>query len=136
MTASAAHEPVATGLGRIGQIAMTVKDLRSAVTFYRDVLGLPLLFEAPPGLAFFDCAGQRLMLAEPEDGDAPRGSSILYFSVPDVHASHATLRDRGVHFVDEPHLVARLADREIWMAFLRDPEENLMALMAEVPTSS
>ena len=136
MTASAAHEPVATGLGRIGQIAMTVTDLRGAVAFYRDVLGLPLLFEAPPGLAFFDCAGQRLMLAEPEDGDAPRGSSVLYFSVPDVHASYETLRARGVRFVDEPHLVARLADREILMAFLRDPEENLLALMAEVPRSA
>ena len=136
MTASAAQEPVATPLGRIGQIAMTVQDLPGAVRYYRDVLGLPLLFEAPPGLAFFDCAGQRLMLAAPEDGDAPRGSSILYFSVPDVHASYETLRARGVRFVDEPHLVARLADREIWMVFLRDPEENLMALMAEVPLSA
>ena len=133
MTASATHEPVATGLGRIGQIAMTVQDLPGAVTFYRDVLGLPLLFEAPPGLAFFDCAGQRLMLSRPEDGDAPRGNSVLYFVVPDVHAAHATFRARGVQFVDEPHLVARLADREIWMVFLRDPEENLLALMAEVP---
>ena len=133
MTASAAHEPVATGLGRIGQIAMTVRDLRGAVTFYRDVLGLPLLFEAPPGLAFFDCAGQRLMLAEPEAGEAPRGSSVLYFSVPDLRASYEMLRARGVRFVDEPHLIARLADREVWMVFLRDPEENLLALMAEVP---
>lgn len=133
MTASAAPASTATGLGRIGQIALTVRDLRGAVTFYRDVLGLPLLFEAPPRLAFFDCAGQRLMLGEPEDGEAPRGNSVLYFSVPDVHAAHATLVARGATFVDAPHLVARLADREIWMAFLRDPEENLLAIMAEVP---
>ncbi len=137
MTASAAQEPgsasAATGLGRIGQIAMNVRDLRGAIAFYRDVLGLPLLFEAPPRLAFFDCAGQRLMLGEPEDGEAPRGNSVLYFSVPDVHAAHATLAARGVTFVDAPHLIARLPDREIWMAFLRDPEENLLAIMAEVP---
>ena len=130
---AATAQPTTSILGPIGQLALAVPDVRAAVRFYRDDLGLPLLFEAPPGLAFFDCAGQRLMLAGPEDGDAPRGNSILYFSVPDVHASHAMLRDRGVHFVDEPHLVARLADREIWMAFLRDPEENMMALMAEVP---
>lgn len=136
MTASAAHEPDATGLGRIGQIAMTMHDLPGAVAFYRDVLGLPLLFEAPPGLAFLDCAGQRLMLAGPEGDDAPRGNSILYFHVPDVHAAHATLLARGVRFVDAPHLVARLADREIWMTFLRDPEANLLALMAEVPIAS
>jgi methylmalonyl-CoA/ethylmalonyl-CoA epimerase len=136
MTASAAHETVATGLGRIGQIAMTMQDLRGAVAFYRDVLGLPLLFEAPPGLAFFDCAGQRLMLARPEDGEEAHGNSVLYFTVPDVRAAHATLRARGVRFVDEPHLVARLADREIWMAFLRDPEENLLAIMAEVPLTA
>ncbi|GLC24432.1 glyoxalase [Roseisolibacter agri] len=136
MTTSAADALAATGLGRIGQIAMTVRDLRGAVTFYRDVLGLPLLFEAPPRLAFFDCAGQRLMLGEPEDGEAPRGNSVLYFSVPDVHAAHATLTARGVTFVDAPHLIARLADREIWMAFLRDPEENLLAIMAEVPLTN
>ena len=136
MTASAAHASAATGLGRIGQIALTVRDLRGAVTFYRDVLGLPLLFEAPPRLAFFDCAGQRLMLGEPEDGEPPRGNSVLYFSVPDVHAAHATLTERGVPFVDAPHMIARLADREIWMAFLRDPEENLLAIMAEVPLSA
>ncbi|MGZ8493327.1 MAG: VOC family protein, partial [Gemmatirosa sp.] len=108
MTASATPETTATGLGRIGQIAMTMHDLPGAVAFYRDVLGLPLLFEAPPGLAFFDCAGQRLMLARPEDGESARGSSVLYFTVPDVHAAHATLLARGVRFVDAPHLVARL----------------------------
>jgi methylmalonyl-CoA/ethylmalonyl-CoA epimerase len=133
MTASGAHETTATGLGRIGQIAMTMQDLPVAVAFYRDVLGLPLLFEAPPGLAFFDCGGQRLMLARPEDGEAAGGNSVLYFTVPDVQAAHATLLRRGVRFVDAPHVVARLADREIWMAFLRDPEENLLAVMAEVP---
>jgi methylmalonyl-CoA/ethylmalonyl-CoA epimerase len=123
-------------LGRIGQIAMTMRDLPAAVRFYRDTLGLPLLFEAPPGLAFFDCAGQRLMLAAPEGGgEAPRGHSVLYFAVPDVRAAHQALLARGVAFVDEPHLVAKLSDREVWMTFLRDPEENLLALMAEVPVS-
>jgi methylmalonyl-CoA/ethylmalonyl-CoA epimerase len=128
MTASAAVQ-----LGRIGQIAMTMRDLPAAVRFYRDELGLPLLFEAPPGLAFFDCGGVRLMLSAPEGAGEVRGNSVLYFSVPDVAAAYGAMRERGVVFVDEPHLVARLADREVWMVFLRDPEENLLGLMAEIP---
>jgi methylmalonyl-CoA/ethylmalonyl-CoA epimerase len=132
MTASATQE-TGTGLGRIGQIAMGVRDLDAAVAFYRDALGLPLLFTAPPGLAFFDCAGLRLMLARPEDGAAPTGNSTLYFTVPDIHAAHAAMRARGVRFVDAPHLIARLPDREVWMVFLKDPEENLLGLMSEVP---
>ena len=132
MTASAARE-TGTELGRIGQIAMGVRDLDAAVAFYRDALGLPLLFTAPPGLAFFDCAGVRLMLARPEDGAEPTGNSTLYFTVPDIHAAHASLTARGVAFVDAPHLIARLADREVWMVFLKDPDENLLGLMSEVP---
>lgn len=120
-------------LGRIGQIAMTVRDTARAVAFYRDVLGLPLLFEAPPGLAFFDCGGLRLMLASPEDGAEPRGNSPLYFTVPDLHAAHATLTARGATFVDTPHLVARMPDHELWMVFLHDPDQNILALMSEVP---
>jgi methylmalonyl-CoA/ethylmalonyl-CoA epimerase len=136
MTASAAPETIATPLGRIGQIAMTMHDLPGAVAFYRDVLGLPLLFEAPPGLAFFDCGGQRLMLARPEGGEAARGNSVLYFAVPDIHAAHGALSARGACFVDAPHLIARLADREVWMAFLRDPEDNLLGVMSEVPLTA
>ena len=132
MTASATQE-TGTGLGRIGQIAMGVRDLDAAVAFYRDALGLPLLFTAPPGLAFFDCAGLRLMLARPEGDAAPVGNSTLYFTVPDIHAAHASLTARGVPFVDAPHLIARLPDREVWMVFLKDPEENLLGLMSEVP---
>ena len=128
MTASAAVQ-----LGRIGQIAMTMRDLPAAVRFYRDELGLPLLFEAPPGLAFFDCGGVRLMLSAPEGAGEVRGNSVLYFSVPDVAAAYGAMRERGVVFVDEPHLIARLPDREVWMVFLRDPEENLLGLMAEIP---
>ena len=132
MTASTARE-TGTGLGRIGQIAMGMRDLDAAVAFYRDALGLPLLFTAPPGLAFFDCAGLRLMLARPEGDTAPNGNSTFYFTVPDIHAAHASLSARGVPFVDAPHLIARMPDHELWMCFLRDPEQNLIGLMSEVP---
>lgn len=120
----------ATGPARIGQIRIPVRDLARAVGFYRDTLGLRFLFEVP-GMAFFDCGGVRLMLGVPDEGAAEGPGSILYYVVPDIHAAHEALRQRGAAFVDQPHLVARMPDHELWMTFLRDPEENLLALMSE-----
>jgi methylmalonyl-CoA/ethylmalonyl-CoA epimerase len=117
---------------RIGQVAIPVEDLERAVGFYRDVLRLPLLFRAPPGLAFFDCGGVRLMLSRPEGEGAPGAAGLLYYVVGDLAAAHDDLAGRGVEFLDPPHLVARLPDHELWMAFCRDSEGNTLALMSEV----
>lgn len=119
------------GLSTIGQIAVHVQDLERAVAFYRDRLGLRFLFQAPPGLAFFDAGGVRLMLSRPE-GDAG-GTSILYFKVEDIRAATAALRDRGVAIVDEPHVIAEMDTYDLWMAFFRDSEGNMHGLMNEVP---
>ena len=130
---TAAAQPTTSVLGPLGQIALQVPDVPAAVRFYRDLLGLRLLFEAPPGLAFFDLAGVRLMLSAPEQGQAAAPSTgALYFRVADIGAAHAALRARGVAFEDEPHLVARMPDHELGMAFLKDPGGNLLGLMAEV----
>jgi methylmalonyl-CoA/ethylmalonyl-CoA epimerase len=117
---------------RIGQIAVVVQDLDRAVAFYRDALGLRFLFQAPPKLAFFDCGGVRLMLDVPEEAEFKHSSSILYYRVDDIQGTWAALRGRGVEFRDEPHLVARMPDHELWMAFFRDTEGNTLALMSEV----
>ena len=117
---------------RIGQIAIPVADLERAVAFYSDVLGLRLLVRAPPGLAFFDCGGVRLMLSKPEGADAPARAGILYYLVPDIRAAHAVRVERDVTFVQPPHAVARLPDHELWLALCRDSEDNLLALMSEV----
>ena len=120
----------ATGLSRIHQISMRTHDVERAVHFYRDILGLPFLFAAPPRLAFFDCAGVRLMLSTPEPGfDHP--GSILYFAVDDIRQMHDTLASRGVAFRTEPHKIATLADREVWLADFEDTEGNTLALMSE-----
>jgi methylmalonyl-CoA/ethylmalonyl-CoA epimerase len=119
------------GLSTIGQISVRARQLDRAVEFYRDTLGMKHLFTVP-GLAFFDCAGVRLMLGLPEKPEFDHPGSILYFRVPDIHAAHRTLGERGVQFVDEPHLIAKLPDHDLWMCFFRDSEENLMALMCEV----
>src|SRR4051794_39751591 len=118
-------------LGPVGQIALTIGDLPRSITFYKDALGLPLLFQAPPGLAFFDCGNVRLMLSIPEAEFKPGGGSVLYFKVSDIEATHAALAMRGVPFVDTPHLITRMPTYELWMTFLKDPDGNTIALMEE-----
>jgi predicted enzyme related to lactoylglutathione lyase len=119
------------GLSEIGQIAINVADLRRAVAFYRDTLGMRFLFEAPGGLAFFDCGGIRLMLGVAEKAEFNRPASILYYKVDDINAAYATLMSRGVSFIDAPHLIAKLPAHELWMSFFRDSEDNVLALMEE-----
>lgn len=118
-------------LDRIGQIALPVQELDRAVDFYQDVLGMPLLFVAP-GMAFFDCGGIRLLLGNSGD-DPEHRSSILYFRVDDIHRVRASLVERGVTFLQEPQLVHRAADHDLWLGFFRDSEDNVLALMSEVP---
>jgi predicted enzyme related to lactoylglutathione lyase len=120
------------GISRIGQIAINARDVERAVSFYQDVLGLKLLFKAGPGLAFFDCGGVRLMVTRPEKAEFDHPGSILYFAVPDIQGAHARMKEKGAQFEDEPHLIARMPDHDLWMVFFRDSEGNLMGLMSEV----
>ncbi len=119
------------GLRAIGQIALHVSDADRAEKFYRDTLGLALLFRFG-NLVFFDCDGVRLML---EGGHEPRGPGhaafCIYFRVNGIEAAVARLKSNGVYFEHEPHQVAKMPDHELWMAFLRDPDNNLLALMEE-----
>ncbi|HEY7898724.1 MAG TPA: VOC family protein [Gemmatimonadaceae bacterium] len=122
---------VVPSLDRVGQIAINVHDVDRATTFYRDVLGMKFLFAAPPGLAFLDCGGVRLMLTTPESAQHASMSSVIYYVVPDVAEAHRSLVTRGVVFEDEPHIVARMGTIALWMVSLRDTEGNLLALMCE-----
>lgn len=119
-------------LSQIGQIAVPVSDIGRAVAFYRDILGMQFLFQAPPGLAFFDCDGIRLMLDAPTKAQSENHSSIIYFKVPDLRHAFKVLSARGVEFEGEPHLIAKMPDHELWMAFFRDPDRPLLALMSEI----
>jgi len=118
-------------LDQIGQIAVPVSDIERAVAFYRDTLRMRFLFQAPPGLGFFDCAGVRLMLDAPAKAQSENYSSVIYYRVADLDTAFETLSARGVVFEEKPHLMAKLLDHELWMAFFRDPDENLLALMSE-----
>jgi predicted enzyme related to lactoylglutathione lyase len=120
----------AVKLSTIGQICVTVRDLARATAFYRDVLGVPYLFEAP-GMAFFQAGDTRLMLGLPEN-EQQNFASILYFRVEDINGTYSDLKERGVAFTHEPRLVHRGTQSDLWLAFFSDPDSNTMALMSEV----
>lgn len=117
-------------LGPVRQIALTVKDLARATAFYRDTLGLPLLFEVP-SLAFFNLHGVRLMLSPGEGEPKEPHGTVLYYQTDDLERAVTSLRQRGVKIVRDAHLVAKMPDHELWMAFLEDSEGNLLGLISE-----
>ena len=121
----------AFGLNQVGQIAVPVADIDRAVRFYRDTLGMKFLFQAPPGLGFFDVGGVRLMLDAPAAAHAG-SASVIYYKVPDIQSACKTLKERGVTLEAEPNVIAKLPDHDLWMAFFRDPDQNLLAMMSEV----
>ena len=117
-------------LSALGQIALPVSDADRAEAFYGGQLGLPKLFRFGH-LVFFDCGGVRLML-EGNSDDAGRVEGVcLYYRVTGIEQAHRELKERGVAFDDPPHLIARMPDHELWMAFFRDPDRNLLAIMEE-----
>jgi predicted enzyme related to lactoylglutathione lyase len=119
------------GLGRIGQIHVSVSDVDRAVVFYRDVLGIRFLFQVPgQPMAFFDCDGVRLYLGVPESPEF-RSSPVLYFDVPDMDEAYDALTQRGIGFVDRPHVVHRTDETELWMAAFTDPDGTNLVLMSE-----
>ena len=114
----------------VAQIAIIVRDLERAKRFYGDLLGLEWLFDAPPGLSFFQCGATRLMLAPPE-GPETAGISIVYYQVEDIEDAHRSLADADVAFETAPHVIARLGDKDLWLAICRDPDGNMVGLMSE-----
>lgn len=122
-----------SNIQQVGQIAIAVSNIDKAVAFYRDILGLELLFEAPPGLAFFDCGGIRLMLTVLQGDPKDHHTSTIYYKVVDVRDAQEELEQKGVKFVQNAQLVATMPDHELWMGFIRDPDQNLIGIMAELP---
>ena len=126
------NNPNAPVLSEIGQIAIVVRDVARATTFYRDALGLKFLFAAGPNLAFLAAGSVRLMLTTPQGHGEAGKNSILYFKVDDLAAAHAAVVARGAKNERAPGLMAKMPDHELWMAFVRDPDENIVGLMSEV----
>ena len=124
------------GLSTIEQIAVNAHDIERATAFYRDKLGMKHLFSVPPNLAFFDCDGIRLMLSLPAKPEFDHPSSIIYFNVADLQLAHSTLSERGVQFEEGPTFVADMGTYDLWLASFRDSENNILALMSNVPKKS
>lgn len=116
----------------VGQLLIQVTDLDRATEFYRDKLGCRFLFSAPPQMSFYQTGNVRLLVAVPEDG-RPAPGSMLYFKVTDIEGIHATLRGRGVEFLNEPRVVHRGSGYDLWLCEFRDPDGNPLALMEERP---
>ena len=125
--------PIGPTLNQIGQIFVNVKDLERAIAFYRDILGMTFLFQAPPNMAFFDCGGIRLMLGIADRADLDHPASIIYYKVEDIERIYETFKARGVEFIVKPHLVAPMPIYDLWLADFKDSEGNFLALMSEVP---
>ncbi len=127
----------AVSFNKIRQIAVPVTEIVEATRFYRDVLGMRHLFDAPPQLSFFDCGGVQLMLSGPEAGgkDAETQHPILYYDVADIKATHAKLTAAGAATIEQPHVIARMGGREIWIAFVSDGQGNMVGLMSDVAES-
>jgi predicted enzyme related to lactoylglutathione lyase len=122
---------MATELGPIGQIHLSVSDIDRALPFYRDVLRLPQVFDVPSKtMAFFQCGDSRLYVGEAEPG-RDVSHPLLYFSVDEIDEAHRDLEGRGVLFEGPPHIVHEDESAQLWLAFFRDPDGTLLALMEE-----
>src|SRR6185503_19916171 len=120
------------GITGVGQVSINVHDVQRAIGFYRDVLRLPLLFEIP-NAAFFQAGDVRLYLAIAETREFDHPASVLYYRVPDIQAAYAAVTAAGAQGEHEPRMIARMPDHDLWLAFFRDTEGNVAALMSEVP---
>jgi methylmalonyl-CoA/ethylmalonyl-CoA epimerase len=120
-----------TMVQKVGQIGVPVKDLNRALNFYKEILGLSLLFNTD-SMAFFECNGLRLMLSLPEKDKFAHSSSVIYFQVTNINDTYERLVGKEVIFIDKPHVVAKMGQTETWMSFFKDTEDNTHAFMSEV----
>ena len=120
----------------VAQFLIPVDDLDRGVSFYRDTLGLPFLFAAPPQMTFFQCGDVRLLVGVMPRGQTAQRGSAIYFQVPDIHAVFKTLTERGVSFEGEPHIVYTTPESDLWLAEFKDPDGNQLALMGSTPKTA
>ncbi|WP_394174153.1 VOC family protein [Thalassotalea litorea] len=118
---------------KVGQIAIAVSDVNVAKQFYCDVLGLALLFDVLPAMAFIQAGDTRIMLTQLQGNEKDHHTSVIYYQVDDIDSYANKLRDQEIDFEQKPQLAAKMPDHELWLGFLRDPDNNLLAIMAEKP---
>ena len=120
----------------VSQLLIPIDDFERGIAFYRDVLGLPFLFAAPPQMAFFQCGAVRLLVGVTPEGQKVQRGSAIYFGVKDIQAVYKSLTSHGVEFKAPPHIVNRSPKSEVWLAEFVDPDGIQLALMSELPLSN
>jgi len=120
----------------IGQVMIPVDDFDRGMAFYKNTLGLPFLFAAPPQMAFFMCGSVRILVGALPPGQAAERGSAIYFKVEQIQDIASSLKAKGVSFMAEPHLVHRTPTSEMWLAEFTDPDGNHLALLSEVPVAA
>jgi len=130
MTPSANPAPSTLAGRKLVQVALTTRDAERSKSFYRDVLGLTLLFEVP-NMTFYQLGDMRLMIGV-EPSMTP-GGSVLYIDAPDIDTLGSELEKRGVRFSGEATVVQRTDKGELKLREFRDPDGNPLALMGFVP---
>lgn len=123
---------MSVSLNQLGQVMLPVEDVDAAEQFYTEKLGLRKLYRFGD-LLFFDCAGVRLLVEKSPAQPFIPSASVFYFRVPDISLAYQQFQQRGVVFIDQPHLIAPMEDHDLWMAFFKDPAGNTLALMNEAP---
>jgi catechol 2,3-dioxygenase-like lactoylglutathione lyase family enzyme len=116
---------------KLVQVALTSRDLDRSRSFYRDTLGLTLLFEVG-GMLFFDLGGIRLLIGTENSLGQP-GGSVLYFDAPDIDTLAPALEQKGVTFIGPVQILQRTESHELKLRIFRDPDGNPLALMGMVP---
>ena len=121
-----------TKLSKLAQVALSTRDLPTAIAFYRDTLGLKVLFEVSE-MAFFDMDGTRLMIGAAQHKGALQINTYLYFDAGDWNATEAALIARGVKFDRDAEIVQRAEGKEHALRFFKDPDGNALAIMGWRP---
>lgn len=120
-----------SALNGVIQIAIPARDIDRATAFYCENLGLGLLMKGP-NMSFLECGGIRIYL-DANPGGTAGGNSLVYFRATNMAHAHRAFKDSGVIIHREPHGIASLADRDVWLMWIRDSESNLLGIMEERP---
>ena len=131
-----------TPISGLFEAHLTVQDLDSAVTFYAEVIGLPLAHSFPERRVAFFWIGApgRAMLGLWEAGTMPITLSqhvAFEVSLPDLHKAPERLKQAGIEARDFAGQLTKEPVVLAWMpaaaVYFRDPDGNLLEFITMLP---